>query len=304
MKNDVRYLGSVRFYKHLILFITASMILLPTVGLIFMVIRYWELKRNLDCTLAEQQLCVSQLEEKLAYYEEQWKRDMDIRVETEEAEQVQEITYEQEVEDVLRIPFNVDTEEVKYVLVNDSTPLSQCYQPDLVETRNGKLIHKEIKASLERMIDDAKEEGFELIICSAYRDYEKQANLVQESIRKHMKAGYDYKDAYFQAKRYLEMVGRSEHHTGLAVDLVGVEYQALDEGQANTPESKWLNEHACKYGFILRYPKDKEEITGIMYESWHFRYVGEEAAVFMKENQLCLEEFLDLVRRQDENNKP
>lgn len=307
MKNDVQYLGSVRFYKHLILVITASVFLLPLVGLLIMLVQYGGLKRDSDSVVNEQQLYISQLEENLAFYEEQWKdweRDATIRFETEETEQTQEMPGEQEIieEDILLIPFQVDLEEVKFILVNDSTPLPQSYQLDLVKTRNGKLVHREIQASLERMIDDAKEEGLDIIICSAYRDYEKQANLVEQSIKKYMKAGFEYKEAYYKARRYLAMVGRSEHHTGLAVDLVGVSYQALDEGQSKTPESKWLGEHAHEYGFILRYPDNKEEITGILYESWHFRYVGEEAALFMRENQLCLEEFLDLARMQNENN--
>lgn len=317
MRDDVRYLGSVRFYKHLILSIVASMILLPTVGLFFMLAQYLGLKRDLDSIISEQQLYVSkmgeqqlyisEIEEKLAFYEKEWAdRNTDVPPETKESDQTHVMPGESEItgENELRIPFDVDREEVKYILINDTNPLSESYQPDLVETRNGKLVHKEIKASLEQMIDDAREEGFEIIICSAYRDYEKQARLVEESIIGYMKEGYDYREAHFRAKCYLAMVGRSEHHSGLAVDLVGVDYQTLDEGQANTPESRWLNEHAHEYGFILRYPKSKEEITGILYESWHFRYVGEPAALYIKENQLCLEEFLDLVRMQEEKNSP
>ena len=306
MNDNAHYLGSVRFYKHLILFVTASVTLLPIAGLFFLLVQYGELKRSSVAVVNEQQLYISQLEEKLAFYEEQWKeRDTDFRPETKESEQMQEIPGEPEMtrEDIALTSFTVDVEDIKYILVNDSNPLPQSYQPDLVETRNGKLVHKEIKDPLERMIDDAKEEGLQLLICSAYRDYEKQAKLVEGSVEKYMNEGYDYEEAFFEARRYMEMVGRSEHHTGLAVDLVGINYQTLDKGQADTPENKWLNEHAHKYGFILRYPDDKEEITGILHESWHFRYVGEEAAFFMKENQLCLEEFLDLMRGQDERNE-
>ena len=316
MKNDVRYLGSVRFYKHLILFIMASVILLPTAGLFFTLAQYWGLKRESDIKENEQQLYISQMEEKLAFYEEQWKnkdtavlpdtKESETREsETKESDQVHETPGEQEItdDDVSLIPFDVDLEEIKYILINDVNPLSASYQLDLAETRNGKLVHKEIKCSLEQMIDDAREEGLELIICSAYRDYEKQASLVEESIIRYMNEGYDYKEAHFKTMCYLAMVGRSEHHSGLAVDLVGVAYQILDEGQADTPENKWLNEHAHEYGFILRYPKNREEITGILYEPWHFRYVGELAASYMKENQLCLEEFLDLARAQNEKNE-
>lgn len=300
MKNDVRYLGSVRFFKHLILFVTASVILLPTIVLVIILIQYWELKRNSDRIMEEQQLQISHLKEKMAYYEEQFpERDNAAPSEKEEPEPEQEqekpgVQGISKIEEFLT-SYAVDLEEIKYILVNDSHPLPQTFQLDLVETRNGQLVHREIKEPLEQMIHDAGMEGHELVICSAYRDYEKQAKLVENSIQKYMNKGYSYTEAYWKAGDYLEMVGRSEHHTGLAVDLVGIGYQALDEGQADTAESKWLHENAHKYGFILRYPENKEEYTGILHESWHFRYVGELAAGFIYENQLCLEEFYALL---------
>ena len=200
--------------------------------------------------------------------------------------------------DMLSIPFSVDLTDWRYILVNDQHPLAESFQPELVETRNEKLIHKKIRASLELMLDDAKKEGLDIIICSAYRDYEHQARLVAESMEKLMKMGHSYTEAHWQTKLNLALVGTSEHHTGLAVDLVGTDYQTLDEKQADTPEAKWLAEHAYEYGFILRYPEGKENITGIIYESWHFRYVGRTAAAFITENQLCLEEFIELAKKQ------
>ena len=86
--------------------------------------------------------------------------------------------------------------------------------------------------------------------------------------------------------------GYSEHSTGLAFDIVALSYQMLNEKQEKTEENKWLQEHCAEYGFILRYPKGKEEITGISYESWHFRYVGTEISKYIMENGLTLEEFL------------
>lgn len=200
--------------------------------------------------------------------------------------------------DMLSIPFSVDLTDWRYILVNDQHPLAESFQPELVETRNEKLIHKKIRASLELMLDDAKKEGLDIIICSAYRDYEHQARLVAESMEKLMKMGHNYTEAHWKTKLNLALVGTSEHHTGLAVDLVGTDYQTLDEKQADTPEAKWLAEHAYEYGFILRYPEGKENITGIIYESWHFRYVGRTAAAFITENQLCLEEFIELAKKQ------
>lgn len=302
MKNEDRYLGSVRFYKHLILFTAAAVFFLPIIVLLFVLLQYGELKRDSDRILGEQTFRISRLEEQVAYYEGQSRNDNpDICLETEELEEVQEPLGAPEMvaEDSLQIPFEVDLSEVKYLLVNNRQPLSQSFEPDLVETRNGQLVHSEMKAPLEKMLNDAKKEGFDLIICSAYRDYEKQAKLVDDSIKKYRKKGCDYWEAYWKTCEYLEIVGRSEHHTGLAVDVVGISNQSLDETQADMPETKWLNENAYKYGFIVRYPKDKEEITGIRYESWHYRYVGKEAAAFMKENQLCLEEFVELASRQD-----
>ena len=105
---------------------------------------------------------------------------------------------------------------------------------------------------------------------------------------------------FFKTKEEIALTGASEHHTGLAVDIVGKNHQGLDKSQASTKEAIWLNEHAAEYGFILRFPQDKVEITGISYESWHFRYVGEEASKFMKENNLCLEEFVELAKAQQE----
>lgn len=306
MKNDVRYLGSVRFYKHLILFIIISAILLPIVGMFVIFTQYWELKHHSYRIVLEQQLYIGRLEERVACLEEQQKdRPVISTSEEQKSEQAPETPGTEEItdEETAMIPFYVNREEVKYILVNDNNSLPQSYQPDLVETNNGQLVHREIKDSLEEMICDAKKEGFDLIICSAYRDYEKQASLMDESIQRYVKEGCDYTEAYWNARRYLEMVGKSEHHTGLAVDLVGIGHQTLDDEQAYTPESIWLNEHAHKYGFILRYPRNKEEITGILYESWHFRYVGEQAAAFMKQHDLCLEEFLDLVNRQGEKNE-
>jgi len=99
-------------------------------------------------------------------------------------------------------------------------------------------------------------------------------------------------DAYNLTKREIAIPGTSEHSTGLAVDIVVLSHQTLDEDFEKTEGFKWLSENAQKYGFILRYPKNKEEITGIKYEPWHYRYVGEENAKKINEQGICLEEYL------------
>lgn len=299
MKAETRYWGSVRFYKHLILTVTALMILVPNIGLMTLLIRHYRLKQNYQAAAAEQTAYINQLEEKLAYFLEDTING-DIDPDTKGSQLVPDTPGQSTItdEDMLSIPFSVDLTDWRYILVNDQHPLAESFQPELVETRNEKLIHKKIRASLELMLDDAKKEGLDIIICSAYRDYEHQARLVAESMEKLMKMGHNYTEAHWQTKLNLALVGTSEHHTGLAVDLVGTDYQTLDEKQADTPEAKWLAEHAYEYGFILRYPEGKENITGIIYESWHFRYVGRTAAAFITENQLCLEEFIELAKKQ------
>lgn len=197
-----------------------------------------------------------------------------------------------------KIPFEVDLSDWKYVLTNELHMLPQDFEAELEKTYNGQRVDKRIRKELEAMIDAAKEEGYNLLICSSYRDYKKQDQLMDESIAKFVRKGMSYKDAFFKTKEQIALTGASEHHTGLAVDIVGKNHQSLDASQADTKEAKWLAEHAAEYGFILRYPKDKEEITMISFESWHYRYVGREAAEYMKEHNLCLEEFVELVQIQ------
>lgn len=202
--------------------------------------------------------------------------------------------------DIIDIPFEVNLDDWNYILVNELHPLHRDFEPQLVKTYDGQRVDERIQEALETMIDDAKEEGLNLLICSSYRDYKKQDSLMDKSIAKYVKRGMTYTEAFFKTKEQIAITGASEHHTGLAVDIVGKDHQSLDRAQADTKEAKWLSEHAAEYGFILRYPADKEEETMISFESWHFRYVGTEAAAFMKEHNLCLEEFVEMVQKQQE----
>ena len=95
-----------------------------------------------------------------------------------------------------------------------------------------------------------------------------------------------------EAARWVAQPGTSEHQTGLALDIVAAGYQILDEEQEDTAEQKWLMENSWKYGFILRYPSEKSDITGIGYEPWHYRYVGKAAAADIYRTGVCLEEYL------------
>ena len=196
------------------------------------------------------------------------------------------------------VPFEVDLSDWKYVLTNELHMLPKDFEAELEKTYNGQRVDRRMRGELEAMIDAAKKDGHHLMICSSYRDYKKQDQLMDESIAKFVRRGLSYKDAFFKTKEQIALPGASEHHTGLAVDIVGKNHQSLDESQADTKEAKWLAEHAAEYGFILRYPKEKEDITMISFESWQYRYVGKEAAEYMKEKNLCLEEFIELVQIQ------
>ena len=130
------------------------------------------------------------------------------------------------------------------------------------------------------------------MLCSAYRSIEKQQQLFDRSQQTYMAQGMSEEEAYAKTATETAIPGTSEHQTGLAADIVTPTYQMLDAGFADTPAGKWLADNAVEYGFVLRYPQDKQEVTGIIYESWHYRFVGKTHAKLMKESGLCLEEYL------------
>lgn len=180
-------------------------------------------------------------------------------------------------------------------LVNENNPLPDDYAPTLSEVYEGYEFDSRAAEYLIAMIEAGNREGLQLKICSAYRTVEKQSVLFKEQIAQQRADGLSEAEAVSEAKRAVAYPGRSEHNLGLAADIVAKNYQMLDDGFADTEEAIWLKEHCAEYGFILRYPKDKTEITQVIYEPWHFRYVGVEAATYIMENDLCLEEYLDLA---------
>lgn len=178
------------------------------------------------------------------------------------------------------------------ILVNAWSPLSGDYEVELKKLSGWPLSVAEVAYDdLQKMIMDGMAEGLYFWVCSAYRSVEEQEQLFNEDVQRYLNQGYSQAMAETEAALYTQRPGCSEHHTGLAVDIVAKSYQLLDDAQENTPEIQWLQKHCHEYGFILRYPKDKEGETGISYESWHFRYVGREAAVWLTENNLTLEEY-------------
>ncbi|MBU5426917.1 M15 family metallopeptidase [Tissierella pigra] len=178
------------------------------------------------------------------------------------------------------------------MLVNEKSPLPDGYLPKLKKLENGLEFDERAIDYLNEMLADARLQGLSPVVCSASRTVEYQQKLFDNQVKKQMGNGLSIHQAVVEAKKVVAYPGTSEHNLGLAVDIVSLDYQILDEKQATTPEIQWLVEHCSEYGFILRYPKDKTEITGVIYEPWHFRYVGKQAAKEIMENGLCLEEYL------------
>lgn len=187
-------------------------------------------------------------------------------------------------------------EDWDLILVNGENPLSEDFSvPELTELRNGQRIDSRAYPALQKMMDAARAAGYEPLICSSYRSRDKQAELFQRKVQSYLEQGYPSAEAERQASFWVARPGTSEHQTGLAADIVDQSYQLLDEEQENTPVQRWLMAHCAEYGFILRYPTGKSDITGIGYEPWHYRYVGLDAAGEIMEQGLCLEEYLALA---------
>ena len=188
------------------------------------------------------------------------------------------------------------------VLVNKSMFLDKKYEPaGLVKMKSLKLdkqgnntnggvrqvdgtwqLRQECAEALVALCDAARAEGHELYLKSGYRSYYKQAVMYENRVKK-----YGYDDGW------VTKPGASDHQTGLGCDVVPKKWtdRGMNSDMAKEPETQWMAENCARFGFILRYPADKEDITEINYEPWHLRYVGVEVATYIMENGLCLEEF-------------
>lgn len=158
------------------------------------------------------------------------------------------------------------------LIANKSYPLPSDYNPGVDSTA---------QSALDDMIAAAEEDGISLWVRSGFRSYSTQKSLYE---------GYVRQDGKAAADRYSARPGYSEHQTGLAFDL-----NSLSQSFANTPEGKWLAAHCHEYGFIIRYPDGKEDVTGYMYEPWHVRYLGKETAKAVYDSGKCLEEYLGIT---------
>ena len=180
----------------------------------------------------------------------------------------------------------------RLILVNPWNYLPEDYRVELVSVSDKHQIARIAYADYLDMMADCAAAGFEPAVCSAYRTQEYQETLYQNRIERYIRAGKSEKEATELAGHSVAVPGTSEHQLGLALDIVDDNNWKLDESQAEMPTQKWLMENSWRYGWILRYPSEKSEITGIIYEPWHYRYVGKTVAKEIYESGLCLEEYL------------
>lgn len=192
-------------------------------------------------------------------------------------------------------------------LINEENPLPRRYddviKTQLVDTTYREYLLDERAAPYYiEMLEAARADGVDLLTVSAYRTYDYQKNNFNNNVETRMEEGMTYDEAYKESLASVQLPGQSEHNAGLAVDILCNEYNSMDDdGFENTESFKWLDEHAAEYGFILRYPKGKQEITKIIYEPWHYRFVGEYYAKDIKESGLCMEEYFEQKGWLDEN---
>ncbi len=185
-----------------------------------------------------------------------------------------------------------DPDDWRLMLVNKQNPVPEGFEPELANINGSMYADRRIINDIYKMMDAAAADGVDLMICSAYRSYDRQKTLFNNKINKLMKDGMTYLEAYRIGSMNVTVPGTSEHHIGLALDILTGSYTAMDDGFGETEAGIWLAKNAADYGFILRYPSGKEEITGIVYEPWHFRYVGTKYSKYITEQGICLEEFL------------
>ncbi len=187
------------------------------------------------------------------------------------------------------------------ILVNKEHPLDKTYIPsNLIDTKSkykkNILLDQKVLINFQHMKNDMQSLGYYIDIMSGYRDYNYQEKIYNKSL---------YQKGYTYTVRSIAKPGSSEHQTGLAIDIciykdnkVYIEHQII-----NTKELDFLKKNSHKYGFILRYPEEKENITGYNYEPWHYRYVGIELANYLHKNGLTLEEYYQQTQEEKENNK-
>lgn len=191
-----------------------------------------------------------------------------------------------------RLP-EVDLDSWELRLVRRDNPLPEDYVPELMNIDDDQLFDARAGMHLMKMLQDARAAGFTTYVCSGYRSYYTQYELYWQHVDDYMKEGMTKEEAEAATAIAVNYPGGSEHQLGLAADILEYKGQDMEPYIGGSGLMLWLEEHCADYGFIIRYPENKTDITGIAYEPWHLRFVGS-CAWFLKEHDLCLEEFLAL----------
>ena len=177
-------------------------------------------------------------------------------------------------------------------LVNPWNKLPEDWTVDLVTLSDGHKVDSRCYEALQEMMDACRAAGNSPLICAAYRTEETQQGLYDNKVQRLRDSGMSEEEAKAEAAKTVALPGTSEHQLGLALDIVDINMQELTEAQEDTATQKWLMANSWRYGFIHRYPSDETDITGIIYEPWHYRYVGKDAAQDIFNRDITLEEYL------------
>ena len=193
--------------------------------------------------------------------------------------------------------FHFTSQGKRIILANPWNYIPDDYAPDLVSLTaafgvQGSMVDRSCLLDLVTMLTDCNKVCPKAYVVSSYRSYDQQTRNYNNKVQYYVNQGYSLESAKREAATIIAIPGTSEHQLGLAVDIIDTRLWALEWEQAELPAQQWLMENCWKYGFILRYPKDKIDITGIIYEPWHYRYVGRELAAELHESGITLEEYL------------
>lgn len=178
------------------------------------------------------------------------------------------------------------------ILVNRDNYIPKNYEVELTELMNGEKVDSRIYPDLQEMFDAARTQGLALFVAAGYRTGEEQRRLLDEKIEAYEYEGHSKMEAEKLAKQWVALPGTSEHQLGIAVDI-----NADTQKSSSDEVYDWLAQNGCRYGFIKRYPSNKTDVTGVINEPWHYRYVGREAAQEITKQGVCLEEYIESIQK-------
>lgn len=201
------------------------------------------------------------------------------------------------------LPDSAHLEDPFLILINSDNPSYEDSAPELVYTADGQPYSALIVEYFESLLQAAAEEGHIFSVVSGYRSMTEQENNRQARINSYLSEGLSQEEAMYWTNLYYAPVDASEHLTGLAIDMLGSDWTSIGGGLSGDygyyDSAVWLADHAYLFGFILRYPEGKTDITGYNYEPWHIRYVGPDHAEYIHKHGITLEEYLSLINEKE-----